>query len=120
MAPPANRTPAENNRHAVQRQEMDQLQSSFVKIELFEGDSSEDGRQWLERSMPVPCSVQKPDRSLTTRNTTLLFGNSAYDWFEDLEEDTKGNLPLLKVAVNVSRGKQTFPQTMADFSLSVE
>ena len=70
-------------RQASQRQEMDQLQNSFVKIELFEGDSSEDGRQWLERFQYLARFKNLTDgKRLET--LPLLFRNKAYDWFECL------------------------------------
>ena len=105
MAPPVNSTPADNIRQAAQRQEMDQLQSSFVKIELFEGDSSQDGRQWLERFQYL-ARFKNLTEAKQLETLPLLFRNSAYDWFEDLEEDTKANLPLLKKAFRKRFGER--------------
>ena len=82
-APPVNSTPAENTRQAAQSQEMDQLQNSFVKIELFEGDSSEDGRQWLERFQYL-ARFKNLTEAKRLETLPLLFGNKAYNWFEYL------------------------------------
>ena len=72
-----------HTRQASQRQEMDQLHNSFVKTELFEEDSSEDGRQWLKRFQYL-ARFKNLTEAKRLETLPLLLGNKAYNWFEEL------------------------------------
>ena len=57
--------------------------------------------------IPVHCLVHKILTKAKQLETLLmLVRNKVYDWSKNLEEDTKGNLPLLKEAFRKRFGEK--------------